>query len=134
MLSLASADAQQFTTNSLPPGLISWWVAEGNSLDSAGTNDLQSAGNLSFGPGRFEEAFQFDSVFASAVQPGPAPPLNDWTQVTLQAWLSLDTTQDAAATPSGRAIISRVGNPAKHIKRELEWQLLLANSGQWPKP
>ena len=37
-LPLAGANAQQWSTNTLPSGLITWWQAEGNLLDSAGAH------------------------------------------------------------------------------------------------
>ena len=36
-LSLGAASAQNWTTNTLPAGLVAWWRAEGNYLDSAGS-------------------------------------------------------------------------------------------------
>ena len=109
----ARAEAQQWTTNNLPVGLVAWWRAEGNLLDSVSTNHLQADGGVTFSSGRFGQAFQFDGVSASAYCPGDAPAFNDWTQFTMEAWINLDATNDLPNT-GGRAIVSRVGNSANH--------------------
>jgi hypothetical protein len=53
-LPLAGAKAQPWTTNNLPPGLIAWWQAEGDLLDSAGAPFIGTGGvlttNLPIGP------------------------------------------------------------------------------------
>jgi Concanavalin A-like lectin/glucanases superfamily len=107
-----SRTTPQWTTNNLPAGLIAWWQAEGNFLDSAGANHLQADGNVTFASGRFGQAFQFDGVTNSAA--GPAPALNDWAQFTLEAWINLDATNDVPGAAWGRGIISRVGDPVDH--------------------
>jgi len=113
-LALAGASAQQWTSNLLPPGVISWWQADGNLLDSVGTNHLQADGSVTFASGRFGQAFRFDGVSTSAYQPGAAPALNDWSQFSLEAWVNLDATNDIPSGPWGRAIFSRVGNPSDY--------------------
>ncbi len=101
---LQQIEAQQWTTNNLPAGLIAWWRADGDLHDSAGTNHLQADGNVTYSTGRFGQAFQFDGVSASAYCPGDTPALNEWTQFTMEAWISLDATNDLPNTP-GRGII-----------------------------
>ena len=47
-----SVMAQQWTTNKLPPGLVAWWQAESNYLDTVGTNHGSPVGGTTFAPGR----------------------------------------------------------------------------------
>jgi hypothetical protein len=108
-----TATAQQWTTNTLPPGLLGWWQAEGNYLDTVGGNNLSPDGGVTFAPGRFGQAFHFDGVSGSAYCTGAAA-LNGWTQFTLEAWINLDITNDVPNGSPGRGIISRVGNAVDH--------------------
>jgi len=110
LLAAPTAAAQQWTTNELPPGLIGWWQAENNYADTVGGNDLAPDGGVTFAPGRFGQAFEFDGISGSAYCDG-APTLNGWTQFTLEAWIKLDNTNDSAG---GDGIISRVGNAVNH--------------------
>lgn len=57
LLPLAGAQAQSWTTNNLPPGLIAWWQTESNYVDSVGTNDGAPVGDVTFAPGRFGRGF-----------------------------------------------------------------------------
>ncbi len=43
-----------------PAGLVSWWRAEGNALDQAGTNQGTLVGGVSFAQGRVGQAFSLD--------------------------------------------------------------------------
>jgi len=43
-----------------PTGLVSWWRAENNSVDSVDSNNGTVAGNTSFVLGRFGQGFRFD--------------------------------------------------------------------------
>ena len=105
--------AQTWTTNTLPSGLIGWWQAEGNYVDSVGGNNLTPDSGVTFAPGRFGQAFHFDGVSGSAYCTGAAA-LNGWTQFTLEAWINLDITNDVPGGSPGRGIISRVGNAVNH--------------------
>ncbi len=51
------------------PGLISWWRAEINALDSAGTNNGTLLGGASFAPGEVGQAFLFNSPNAAVKIP-----------------------------------------------------------------
>jgi hypothetical protein len=107
MLPLAGAMAQQWTTNNLPPGLISWWNADGNTLDVTGLNPAASSGQT-YAPGRFGQAFHFNGVNQSVTAPGSAS-LDQWPQFTLEAWMKLDQTADPSDDSPGRMVINRVG-------------------------
>src|SRR5215510_10811162 len=52
-----------------PSGLVSWWKAEGNTLDTIGSNTGTNAGNTTYGTGRVGNAFVFDGNH-DAVQVG----------------------------------------------------------------
>ena len=108
-----TAPAQLWTTNTLPPGLISWWNADGNTLDVTGLNPAGSSGQT-YVPGRFGQAFHFDGINQSVAAPGSAS-LDQWTQFTLEAWMKLDKTEDVAGGAPGRMIINRVGNATDHV-------------------
>jgi hypothetical protein len=82
------------TVNTAPPcatapsGLASWWAAEGNGNDSAGTNTaiLQA---VAFGAGEVGQAFSFNGVSAYARVPASSN-LNagQGTGLTIEAWIN----------------------------------------------
>ncbi len=45
-----------------PSGLVSWWQAESNALDSADGNNGTLVGNVTYAPGRVGQAFSFDGT------------------------------------------------------------------------
>ena len=112
--------AQQWTTNNLPSGLISWWRADGDTLDAAGLNPAGSAGQT-YAPGRFGQAFHFDGINQSVTAPGSAS-LDQWTQFTLEAWMKLDQTADPNVNSVGRMVINRVGNATDHVNYNQGYQ------------
>ena len=61
-LPLANAQAQTWSTNTLPPGLTGWWQAEGNCLDSAGANHGAPVGAIAFAAGRAGQCFAFSGT------------------------------------------------------------------------
>lgn len=61
-LPLAGAMAQQWSTNTLPSGLVAWWSGEGNALDSAGQNHGALRGGVSFPGGLRGQCFRFDGA------------------------------------------------------------------------
>jgi hypothetical protein len=112
--------AQQWSTNTLPRGLISWWNADGNTLDVTGLNPASSAGQT-YVPGRFGQAFHFDGINQSVAAPGSAS-LDQWTQFTLEAWMKLDWTEDQPYAAPGRMVINRVGHPTDHVNYNQGYQ------------
>lgn len=110
-LPLAGANAQQWTTNNLPSGLIAWWAAEGNMLDSAGAHHGSGGALPTYAPGRFGQAFQFNGTDQSVSIPDVHADLDSWTQFTLEAWINMDRTADFEPSAPGRMVFSKVGNP-----------------------
>ncbi len=49
-----------------PPGLVSWWPAEGNANDAVGTNHGTLVNNASFGAGMVGQSFVFDGNYQCA--------------------------------------------------------------------
>ena len=68
-------------------GLTSWWRADGNALDAAGTNHGTLQNGAGVAAGRFAEAFTFDGVDDQIVVP-PNPNLNAGTGITIAAWVN----------------------------------------------
>jgi hypothetical protein len=68
-----------------PAGLVSWWRAEANALDQAGTNNGTLVGNTTYGTGRVGQAFVLDGR-GDAVSVGN--PTNLQLQnFTIEAWI-----------------------------------------------
>lgn len=74
-----------------PSGLIGWWRAEGNALDSAGSHhgDLTNGG--AFAPGQRGQAFQLDGLDDAVLFPGTRHGALDLTnqQLSVSAWVNL---------------------------------------------
>src|SRR5256885_8961033 len=62
-------------SNCVPAGTVSWWKAEGNALDSAGSNLGALNGGVTFGAGRVGRAFVFDGYQGTRVDLGDVPAL-----------------------------------------------------------
>src|SRR6266446_1906212 len=68
-------------------GLVSWWRAEGNTLDSIGTNHGVLNSGVAFAPGRIGQAFNFDGQNGSVNIPdGPSVRLG--SEFTVDFWFS----------------------------------------------
>jgi hypothetical protein len=74
---------------SSPSGLIGWWRAEGNALDSAGQNNGTSVNGASFAAGEVGEAFLFNGT-NQVVQVPDGPALNPTNALTLEAWVNIN--------------------------------------------
>src|SRR5437660_12747945 len=66
-----------------PSGLVSWWQAESNVLDSIGTNNGALNVSLSYNAGQVGQAF---SISGGIIQVPDAPSLAP-SNVTVQAWV-----------------------------------------------
>jgi hypothetical protein len=86
-----------------PPGeLISWWIGEGNALDSAGANNGMLQGGASFTNGPVGQAFSFNGQTASVMVPDSGG-LRLTNQLTIEAWIN------TRSTNADRSILSKVG-------------------------
>jgi hypothetical protein len=93
------------STNCAPPpaGLVSWWSAEGNPLDSADSNNGTLQGGATFTPGKVGQAFRFSPASGGTVFVPDAANLRLTNQLTIEAWINtLSTNED-------RGIVSKVG-------------------------
>ena len=97
-----------WTLNTLPSGLISWWNAEGNANDVAGRNPGALEGGVTFEPGLFGQAFRLHGRPDSVVVPDSSS-LALSNQFTIEAWINLTTTVNDPVGPPGRGLISKVG-------------------------
>ncbi|MCX6874934.1 MAG: LamG domain-containing protein [Verrucomicrobia bacterium] len=72
-------------------GLVSWWRAEGNALDSAGSQQGNLANGATFAPGQRGLAFQLDGLDDAVRFPGTRYGALDLTnqQLTVSAWVNL---------------------------------------------
>jgi hypothetical protein len=68
-----------------PTGLVAWWKAEGNGLDSAGTNNGTLLGDLGFTGGEVGQAFNFtDNTQGVQVNASPSLAVKN---ITIEAWI-----------------------------------------------
>src|SRR5512141_528935 len=62
-LSLAAVNAQHWSVNTLPPGLVAWWAAEGSVTDStANHHDGTVSGGVAYPAGQYGTGFAFDGT------------------------------------------------------------------------
>jgi hypothetical protein len=88
--------------------MVDWWRAEGNTLDSVGTNNGIAIGNVTYAPGEVGQAFDFDGTsgfVATSVE------LDNPQDFTLELWFKTTTTQGGALMGFGD---SQFGNPNAH--------------------
>ena len=110
LLLAQTVPAQQWLNSELPPGLIAWWQAESNMIDSAGAHDGGGDAAPTYAAGRFGRAFHFNGTDQSVSVPNIYPDLDGWTQFTLEAWVNFDS---FLVTPgNGYSIFSKVGTPS----------------------
>lgn len=69
-----------------PPGLVSRWSGEGNSLDSIGHNDGTPLGSPTFRPGKIGQAFAFSGHNQCVFVPDSAS-LHFTNAFTVEAWI-----------------------------------------------
>ena len=87
-----------------PAGLVSWWAAEGNALDLAGTNNGTLQGAATFAPGLDGQAFNFDPANGTVVVPD-SPSLRLTNQLTIEAWIKARSLSGSG----GYVIVSKLG-------------------------
>jgi hypothetical protein len=69
-----------------PPGLVSWWTAEGDASDAFGTNDGALQGGAGFARGRVGQAFNLNGS-SQYVDAPDSPSLNPTASLSLEAWI-----------------------------------------------
>ena len=91
-----------------PAGLVGWWRGEGNSLDSAGTNNGTLSGNTTFTDARVGQGFVFDGNGA-VVQLGNPPSLR-FQDLTIETWIRRASPSVASLNGNGNGHIFGYGN------------------------
>src|SRR5262249_32740228 len=71
-----------------PSGLVAWWRAEGNALDSAGTNDGSLIGGIGFAPGEVGLGFAPNGT-NTFIAVSTSPVLN-LPQFSVETWAFID--------------------------------------------
>src|SRR5262249_18014052 len=77
------------STNCLarPEGLISWWRAESNALDSVDSNNGSLVNGTTFASGEVGQAFNFNGTNQLVIVSN-SPSLNPTNALTLEAWIN----------------------------------------------
>ena len=81
---------QAYQSVTAPAGMISWWKAEGNALDSAGVNNGVVQGGAGYAAGEVGQAFSLDGS-SGCVEIPDAPGLRP-ASLTVEAWVLLGST------------------------------------------
>jgi hypothetical protein len=104
-----------------PEGLVSWWRAEGDASDYAGTNNGILQGGVTFTPGRVGQAFGFNGT-NSYVQVPSRSGLKPTGSFTVEAWVNYDTLFGA----NGGTIVAK-GQDAEDV---IDWALVMGPTQQ----
>jgi PKD repeat protein len=97
-LFVSSAQADEPTS-----GLVGWWRAEGNGLDSASSNNTTVSGSVTYAAGRSGQAFSFNGSDGYADKTSPDSSLNIGNQSwTISAWV-----KSSCSGTSNQYIVSR---------------------------
>jgi hypothetical protein len=91
-----------------PLGMVSWWRAENNGLDSIGTNNGALVGNTAFVQGEVGQAFVFDGN-NSAVNVGPAGSLQ-LQDFTVECWIKRANANQVTGDPTRDAVFFSFGS------------------------
>jgi hypothetical protein len=105
---LLAPDARAGSGCDAPPsGLVSWWRAEGNALDSVGGNNGTLINNAGYAPGEVGTAFFFTNALA-AVQIGNPTNLH-LQSFTIEAWIRRSSTNSVSFPTNGDAVLFGFG-------------------------
>lgn len=85
-------------------GLVSWWRAENDAVDSIGGNNGVWNGTTAYAAGQIGQAFSFDGGANSVIVPD-SPALRLSTAFTMSAWVN----PSAISSDAPNGIISKVG-------------------------
>jgi hypothetical protein len=87
--------------------MTGWWQAEGNGLDSIGTNNGTAVGNAGFTSGEVGQAFSFDgSQSGFALSDNITPALQNFS---IEAWIQRASTATVSANPNVDALFFSFG-------------------------
>jgi hypothetical protein len=77
-----------FISTPVPAGVVSWWRAENNALDAAGTNNGTLVNGVTFATGKVGQAFNFTAA-AQQVKVNASPTLHvgPGSGLTIEAWI-----------------------------------------------
>ena len=76
-----------------PPGLVSWWQAEGNTLDTEGENNGTAQGTVNYAPGAFGQGFSLEGFSDPGHIDVASPTLNAYDSAfTIAGWFVIDNT------------------------------------------
>jgi hypothetical protein len=114
------------------PGLIHWWKADGDTVDSVAANNGTLMGDTTFGPGNSGQAFSFDGNGDTVSVPAPNPDDHLFSgSFTVDAWVKTTQTSSlhyiiekyecANLCPSGNAnsdweLYLLDGNPQGYVR------------------
>ena len=94
LVAISHAEAQ--TCVAPPSGLVSWWPGDGNFDDIADANAGSDAGGTTFTTGKVGQAFNFNGTANSFVTVGSNNMLPSSNQLTIDAWIKPDFSQQNA--------------------------------------
>lgn len=95
-LSLVGAAPTAAQPCPLPSGGVAWWRAEGDSLDSIGTNHGTPQGAVTYAPGKVGQAFSFNGADTWLVMP---PVLTNAGAFSFEGWLKVRSFTNPDYTP-----------------------------------
>ncbi len=109
-----------------PLGLVSWWAAEGNALDSFGTNNGRLVNGVGFAPGEVGQAFSFNgtSQYVSNVSPRLSNIVDSYT---VEFWAKPNAAR--ADTPEENDGITGISSQRYAVCPSLDVQSDMAGSG-----
>ncbi|MGA2867684.1 MAG: LamG-like jellyroll fold domain-containing protein [Verrucomicrobiota bacterium] len=102
---------QTGTIIATPPlwGMVGWWRAENNTLDTIGTNNGAWVGTSSYTNGEVDQAFNFNGPPGESwVQVPDAPALHFTNAMTVEAWVKV---RSYTAPANDFEIVSKFGGP-----------------------
>ena len=82
----------------LPEGIVSWWRAEADAADLAGTNEGTLLNGVTFAAGQSGQAFRFDGVDDAIVTSATA--VMNQLPLTLEAWVKPELRTDGINFPT----------------------------------
>jgi uncharacterized protein YegL len=107
------------TCDGPPSGLVAWWQAESNALDSAGADNGIVTNGISYTAGKVGTAFNFDGT-NGFIQTLDAPDL-DPTNLTIEAWVRFSSLNSqrygsyAGGPPAGEQFIVEKPNATANL-------------------